>query len=106
MSLSKILSGRLQVGEPGTVTQGPDIGNISSGLYITWPTLNTGTHCWLGNSAALVSTDVSTTDLYVLEDGKMLYFEQGRITNLNEMWFVSGTDSATDGTDFVCWITG
>ena len=103
---TKILSGRLAVGVAGTATQGPDTGNISSGFYVTFPKLNTGTYVFLGNPGTATTTDVSSTDLFVLEEGSTLYFEEGRIENMNELWFVAGSDSSSDGTDYVCWLTG
>jgi hypothetical protein len=104
--MAKILSGQVVLSVEGTPTQGPDVGHISSGVYITFPTINTGTYCYVGNNAYATSSDVATTDLYVLGDGGTLYFAEGRVRNLNEFWFIPSTNTSTDGGDVVCWITG
>lgn len=105
MALNKILSGQLSL-TAAVATQGPDTGNISSGFYVTFPAKNTSTYCWVGNTAKESASDVSTTDLFYLKDDGVLYFEQGRISNLNELWFMGATDATTDGADVICWITG
>ena len=105
MALNKIISGQVSL-TPGVAVQGADIGNISSGFYIVFPASNTSTFCYLGNAGAEASSDVSTTDLFYLKDDGLLYFAEGRINNMNEMWFMGATDATTDGSDVVCWITG
>jgi hypothetical protein len=105
MALTKVLSGQISL-TAGVAVQGANIANISNGFYVTFPAKNTSTYCWVGNNAAATSSDVATTDLFYLKDDGMLFFEAGRIDNLNEMWFVGATDATTDGADVVCWITG
>ena len=105
MALTKILSGQISL-TAAVATQGPDLGNISSGFYITFPATNTSTYAWIGNAAAETSSDVSTTDLFYLKDDGLLYFQEGRISNLNELWVIGATDASTDGADVICWITG
>jgi hypothetical protein len=103
--MAKILSGQVSL-TAGVAVAGADTGNISSGFYITFPARNTSTFCWVGNAGDVSSSDVSTTDLFYLKDDGMLFFDEKRITNLNELWFVGATDATTDGSDVVCWITG
>jgi hypothetical protein len=105
MALNKILSGQISL-TAGVAVQGTDTGNISSGFYITFPEKNTSTYAWVGNAARESSSDVSSTDLFYLKDDGLLFFNQGRIQNLNELWFMGSSDATTDGADVVCWITG
>jgi hypothetical protein len=105
MALSKILSGQISL-TAAVATQGPDVGNMSSGLFITFPGKNTSTYAWVGNTAKETSSDVSSSDLFYLKDDGLLYFEEGRIANLNELWVMGATDASTDGSDVICWITG
>lgn len=105
MALTKILSGQISL-TAAVATQGPDVANISKGFYVTFPAKNTSTYAWLGNAAREASSDVSSTDLFYLKDDGVLFFEQARIANLNEMWFMGATDASTDGSDVVCWISG
>jgi len=103
--MAKILSGQISL-TAGVAVAGADTGNISSGFYITFPAKNTSTYCWVGNANDAASSDVSTSDLFYLKDDGTLFFEQGRLANLNELWFVGSSDATTDGADVVCWITG
>lgn len=103
--MAKTLSGQISLTREVAVA-GADTGNISSGFYITFPASNTSTWCWVGNANKDSSSDVSTTDLFYLKDDGMLYFEEGRIANLNELWFMGSSEASTDGSDVVCWISG
>lgn len=103
--MAKRLSGQISL-TAGVAVAGADIENISNGFYVTFPAKNTSTYCWIGNGNDASSSDVSSSDLFYLKDDGMLYFEQGRIGNLNELWVMGATDASTDGSDVVCWITG
>lgn len=102
--MAKILSGQISI-TPGVAVAGSSQ-NISSGFYVTFPGNNTSTFCWIGNNGDVASSDVSTSDLFYLKDDGLLYFEEGRITNISELWVLGATDADTDGSDVVCWITG
>ncbi len=103
--MAKRLSGQVVVATAGTKVQGPDVANIGAGFYVEFPTSNTGTYGYLGANGATTSSDVPSTDLYMLEEGKVLFFQSlekgGYIENLNELWF----DVATNG-DAFHWILG
>lgn len=103
--MAKILSGQVAL-DPGVAVAGTDTGNINSGFYIWFPSSNTSTFVWVGNNNKTTSSDVSTTDLFKLKEDTLLYFEYGRIENMNELWFLAATDATTDFSDVVCWITG
>lgn len=105
MALTKTISGQLSL-TAAVAVQGPDVANMSGGLYVTFPAKNTSTYCWCGNTAKETSSDVSSSDLFYLKDDGLLYFTETRLKNLNEMWFMGATDASTDGSDVVCWITG
>ena len=105
MALTKVVSGQLPLSQEAA-TQGPDVANMSGGLYVTFPAKNTSTYCWVGNNAKTSSSDVSSTDLFYLKDDGTLFFSADRINNLNELWFLGSTDCTTDGSDVICWITG
>ena len=105
MALTKIVSGQLPL-TPEVAVQGPDVANMSGGLFVCFPAKNTSTYCWVGNNAKTSSSDVSSTDLFYLKDDGMLFFDEKRINNLNELWFMGATDCTTDNSDVVCWITG
>lgn len=103
--MAKKLSGQVSL-TAGVAVRGADIPNITKGFYVVFPARNTSTFCWIGDAERASSSDVSTTDLFYLKDDGMLFFEQGRIENMNELWLLGATDASTDGSDVVCWITG
>jgi hypothetical protein len=103
--MAKTLSGQIVVATTGTKVQGPNVANIGTGFYIAFPKTNTGTYGYLGANGATVSSDVPSTDLHIIEEGGVLFFQSkekgGYIENLNELWF----DAPTNG-DLFTWILG
>lgn len=93
---SKKLTGQFAIADGTTPTAGPIVSNNNRGFYVSFPTTNTATSAYMGDNNDAASSDVATTDLFIMEEGTEYFISPNFVDNLSDLWFVSSTtDVAT-----------
>ena len=96
----RVLTGRITFAAADTAVRGTDTPINSGGFLISFPSTgasNTSAYGYFGNDGSTTSSDVTLTELSILEGGNRAATSL-KITNLNELWF-----AAPSSDDFFLW---
>lgn len=100
MTTTKVLTGRITFAAANTATAGDDTPYNERGFLINFPSIsagNTSAYGWFGSDGSTASSDVTLTELSILEGGNRALTSM-EITNLNQLWF-----AAPSSDDFFLW---
>jgi hypothetical protein len=93
---SKKLTQTVVIADGTTPTAGPSMANSGYGFYVSLPKTNTATSAFVGDNNFAASSDVSSSDLYIIEEGVEYYFSPKFYKSSSDLWLVSSTtDAAT-----------
>ena len=98
----RVLTGRITFAAANTAVRGDDTAYNERGFQITFPSSdagNTSKYGYFGNDGSATSSDVTLTELSILESGNRVLIPKN-ISNLNELWF-----AAPSSDDFFTWET-
>ena len=96
----RVLTGRITFAAADTAVRGTDTPINSNGFFLYFPTTtagNTSAFGRFGNDGSNTSSDVTLTELSILEGGQRTS-PSLHISNLNELWF-----AAPSSDDFFLW---
>ena len=102
MTTTKVLTGRITFAAANTATAGDDTPYNERGFLINFPSTgagNTSAYGWFGSDGSTASSDVTLTELSILEGGNRALTSL-EVTNLNQLWF-----AAPSSDDFFLWET-
>lgn len=88
-------TGQIVAATAGTFVQGPNENSVT-GFLVTFPTTNTGAYGYINRNGAAASSDVPSSDAYIIEEGKTVVINPNE--NLNTLWFTGASNG-----DLLTW---